>query len=81
MHLFMREEIIIYAIISHFSCLILRPSCLIFRAPRCITEFSAAKADTVNKTYDAFLMYSANFAFSDKDLLPPNSACASVYSF
>jgi hypothetical protein len=38
------------------------------------SKFSAAKADTVNKTYDAFLMYSANFAFHDKDIMPPNSA-------
>ena len=38
------------------------------------TKFSAAKADTVAKTYDAFLMYSANFAFHSKGILPPNSA-------
>ena len=38
------------------------------------SKFSAAKADIANKTYDAFLMYSANFAFHDNNIKPPNSA-------
>merc|ERR1719460_3143441 len=37
------------------------------------SKFLAKQADTKGKTYDAFLMYSANFAFHSKDLLPPNS--------
>ena len=38
------------------------------------SKFSAKQANTSAKTYDAFLMYSANFAFHDKNILPPNSA-------
>ena len=38
------------------------------------SKFSAKQANTTAKTYDAFLMYSANFAFHSKGILPPNSA-------